>query len=255
LTGIDVLAAEGFARLKGKRIGLVTNQTGRSRTSASTIDLFAGAKDLKLVALFSPEHGIRGQLDQENVPSTRDEKTGLTIHSLYGATRRPTDAMLDGLDTLVVDLQDVGVRFYTYSTTMAYVLEEAAKRKLAVVILDRPDPVNGFDIEGPMLDPSALGFIGYLPMPIRHGLTMGELARLYNGENKIGADLTVVTMKNWRRDDWFDQTSLPWFNPSPNLRNLVAATALSGHWRNRVLERFGRAWHRYAVRTNRRSVD
>jgi len=228
LTGIDVLAAEGFARLKGKRIGLVTNQTGRSRTRASTIDLFAGAKDLKLVALFSPEHGIRGQLDQENVASARDEKTGLTIHSLYGATRRPTDAMLEGIDTLVVDLQDVGVRFYTYSTTMAYVLEEAAKRKLAVVILDRPDPVNGFDIEGPMLDPSALGFIGYMPMPIRHGLTMGELARLYNGENKIGADLTVVTMKNWRRDDWFDQTSLPWFNPSPNMRSLVAATLYPG---------------------------
>jgi len=228
LTGIDVLVAEGFARLKGKRIGLVTNQTGRSRTSASTIDLLAGAKDLKLVALFSPEHGIRGQLDQANVPSTRDEKTGLTIHSLYGATRRPTDAMLDGLDTLVVDLQDVGVRFYTYSTTMAYVLEEAAKRKLAVVILDRPDPVNGFDIEGPMLDRSALGFIGYMPMPIRHGLTMGELARLYNGENTIGADLTVVTMKNWRRDDWFDQTSLPWFNPSPNMRSLVAAALYPG---------------------------
>ena len=228
LTGIDVLAAEGFARLKGKRIGLVTNQTGRSRTRASTIDLFAGAKDLKLVALFSPEHGIRGQLDQENVASARDEKTGLMIHSLYGATRRPTDAMLEGIDTLVVDLQDIGVRFYTYSTTMAYVLEEAAKRKLAVVILDRPDPVNGFDIEGPMLDASALGFIGYMPMPIRHGLTMGELARLYNGENKIGADLTVVTMKNWRRDDWFDQTSLPWFNPSPNMRSLVAATLYPG---------------------------
>jgi uncharacterized protein YbbC (DUF1343 family)/CubicO group peptidase (beta-lactamase class C family) len=228
LTGIDVLVAESFARLKGKRIGLVTNQTGRSRTRASTIDLFASAKDPKLVALFSPEHGIRGQLDQENVASSRDEKTGLTIHSLYGATRRPTDAMLEGIDTLVVDLQDVGVRFYTYSTTMAYVLEEAAKRRLAVVVLDRPDPVNGFDIEGPMLDASALGFIGYMPMPIRHGLTMGELARLYNGENKIGADLTVVAMKNWRRDDWFDQTSLPWFNPSPNMRSLVAASLYPG---------------------------
>ena len=228
LTGLDVLVAENFARLRGKKVGLVTNQTGRSRTGASTIDLFAAAKDLKLVALFSPEHGIRGQLDQENVASSRDEKTGLTIHSLYGATRRPTDAMLEGIDTLVVDIQDVGVRFYTYSTTMAYVLEEAAKRKIAVVILDRPNPIDGFEIEGPMLEPSLLGFIGYMPMPIRHGLTMGELARLYNGENKIGADLTVVAMKDWRRDDWFDETALPWFNPSPNMRTLTAATLYPG---------------------------
>ena len=228
LTGIDVLEAEAFARLRGKRIALLTNQTGRSRNGASTIDLLAGAKDLTLVALFSPEHGIRGQLDQENVASSRDEKTGLVIHSLYGSTRRPTAAMLQGIDTVVVDLQDVGVRFYTYSTTMAYVLEEAAKRKIAVVVLDRPDPVNGFDIEGPLLDHAALGFIGYLPMPIRHGLTIGELARLFNGENHIGADLAVVPMKNWRRDDWFDETSLPWFNPSPNMRSLVAATLYPG---------------------------
>jgi uncharacterized protein YbbC (DUF1343 family)/CubicO group peptidase (beta-lactamase class C family) len=228
LAGIDVLAAESFGRLRGKRVGLVTNQTGRSRTGASTIDLLASATDVKLVTLFSPEHGIRGQLDQENVASSRDDKTGLPIHSLYGTTRRPTDAMLQGIDTLVVDLQDVGVRFYTYSTTMAYVLEEAAKRHLPVVVLDRPDPVNGFDIEGPLLDASAVSFIGYMPMPVRHGLTMGELARLYNGENHIGADLTVVAMKNWRRDDWFDETSLPWFNPSPNMRNLVAATLYPG---------------------------
>ncbi len=228
LTGIDVLEAEGFARLKGRRIGLVTNQTGRSRSGASTIDLLAGAKDATLVALFSPEHGIRGQLDQENIASSRDEKTGLTIHSLYGATRRPTDAMLQGIDTLVIDLQDVGVRFYTYATTMAYAIEEAAKRKIAVVILDRPNPVNGFDVEGPLLDPSALGMIGYMPMPIRHGLTIGELARLFNDEKRIGADLTVVPIKNWRRDDWYDRTSLPWVNPSPNMRNLVAATLYPG---------------------------
>jgi uncharacterized protein YbbC (DUF1343 family)/CubicO group peptidase (beta-lactamase class C family) len=228
LTGIDVLEAEQFARLRGKKIGLVTNQTGQSRRGTSTIDLFAAAPGLKLVALFSPEHGIRGQLDEENVASSRDGKTGLPIHSLYGATRRPTDAMLEGIDTLVVDLQDIGVRFYTYSTTMAYVLEEAAKRHLAVVVLDRPNPIDGFEIEGPNLDESSLSFIGYMPMPIRHGLTMGELARLYNAERHINADLTVVAMKNWRRDQWFDETGLPWANPSPNMRNLVAATVYPG---------------------------
>ena len=227
LTGIDVLAAENFARLKGKRVGLLTNQTGRSGAGETTIDLLAHAPGVTLVSLFSPEHGIRGVLD-EKVPSSRDEKTGLTIHSLYGDTRRPTDAMLDGVDTLVVDLQDIGARFYTYPATVGYVLEEAARRRLAVVVLDRPNPVNGFDIEGPIQDASAVGFTGYLPMPIRHGLTLGELARLFNAERGIGADLTVVAMKNWRRDDWFDDTGLVWTNPSPNMRNMVAAAVYPG---------------------------
>jgi len=227
LTGIDVLESEGFALLHGKRIGLLTNQTGRSRNGASTIDLIAGAPGVKLVALFSPEHGIRGQLD-EQVASSRDEKTGLPIHSLYGDTRRPTDAMLTGIDTLVVDLQDIGVRFYTYITTVGYVLEEAARRKLPVVVLDRPNPIGGFRFEGPGLDSSVSGFTGYFSLPIRHGMTIGELARLFNDEKKIGADLTVVAMKNWRRAEWFDETGLPWTNPSPNMRNLVAATLYPG---------------------------
>jgi uncharacterized protein YbbC (DUF1343 family)/CubicO group peptidase (beta-lactamase class C family) len=227
LNGIDVLVAEGFAPLRGKRVGLVTNQTGRTRRGESTIDLVAAAKDVTLVALFSPEHGIHGELD-DKVSSSRDEKTGLTIHSLYGDTRRPTDAMLDGIDTLVVDLQDVGVRFYTYPATMAYLLEAAARRKLTIVVLDRPNPIDGFDVEGPGLDASAIGFNGYLPMPIRHGMTIGELARLFNGEKKLGADLTVVAMKNWRRGDWFEDTGLPWTNPSPNLRNMVAASVYPG---------------------------
>jgi len=227
LTGIDVLAAENFARLKGKRVGLLTNQTGRAGTGETTIDLLAHAPGVTLVSLFSPEHGIRGVLD-DNVPSSRDEKTGLPIHSLYGDTRRPTASMLDGLDTLVVDLQDIGARFYTYPASVGYVLEEAAKRKLSVVVLDRPNPVGGFDVEGPMQDAAAVGFTGYMPMPIRHGLTLGELARLFNGEQKIGADLTVVPMKNWRRDDWFDDTGVAWANPSPNMRNMVAATVYSG---------------------------
>ncbi len=227
LTGIDVLVSEGFARLKGKRIGLVTNHTGIARDGKTTIDLLHGAAGVQLVALFSPEHGIRGVVD-ENVPSSRDDKTGLPIHSLYGETRRPTDAMLQGIDTLVVDLQDVGTRFYTYHATMGYVMEEAAKRKIAVWVLDRPNPIAGWQIEGPAIDASE-EFISYFRgMPVRHGMTMGELARLFNEEKKIGADLTVVAMANWRRDAWFDETGLRWINPSPNMRNLNQATLYPG---------------------------
>ena len=212
----------------GKRVGLITNHTGRARDGATTIDLLHGAKDVKLVALFSPEHGIRGILDAK-VPSEKDEKTGLVIHSLYGETRRPTDEMLQGVDVLVLDLQDIGARFYTYMTTMAYVMEEAAKKKIGVVVLDRVNPINGVHIEGPALDKGSTGFTGYFPsMPIRHGMTLGELAKLFNAENKIGADLTVVPLKNWRRDQWFDSTGLPWINPSPNMRNLLQATVYPG---------------------------
>jgi uncharacterized protein YbbC (DUF1343 family)/CubicO group peptidase (beta-lactamase class C family) len=227
LSGLDVLRAEGFTSLRGKRVGLVTNHTGRARDGATTIDLLRNAKGVTLVALFSPEHGIRGILDA-SVPSDKDEKTGLTINSLYGDTRRPTAQMLQGIDTMVIDLQDVGARFYTYITTMAYVMEEAAKRKIHVVVLDRPNPIGGFQIEGPALDPAQLSFVGYFPMPIRHGMTLGELARLFNAENKIGADLTVVQLKNWKRDDWFDDTGLPWISPSPNMRNMVEATLYPG---------------------------
>jgi uncharacterized protein YbbC (DUF1343 family)/CubicO group peptidase (beta-lactamase class C family) len=227
LTGLDVLRAEGFARLRGRRVGLVTNHTGLARDGATAIDLLHQARDVQLVALFSPEHGIRGVLD-EKVPSSVDERTGLPIHSLYGETRRPTSAMLEGLDTVVIDLQDIGARFYTYMTTMAYVMEEAAPRGLQVVVLDRPNPINGFRIEGPGLDEASRGFTGYFPMPIRHGLTLGELARLFNEENRIGADLVVLEMKGWTRDDWFDRTGLRWINPSPNMRNLNQATLYPG---------------------------
>ena len=225
--GIDVLQAEAFARLVGKRVGLVTNHTGVARSGATTIDLLFKAAGVKLVALFSPEHGIRGTLDVE-VPAEKDEVTGLTIHSLYGRTVRPTDEMLQSIDTMVVDIQNIGARFYTYETTLSYVMEEAAKRKIAVVVLDRPNPINGFQIEGPTLDKDALSFVGSFPMPIRHGLTMGELARLFNAEKKIGCDLTVVEMKGWRRDLWFDQTGLLWVNPSPNMRNQIQATLYPG---------------------------
>jgi uncharacterized protein YbbC (DUF1343 family) len=228
LAGIDVLRSEGFAVLAGKRVGLLTNHTGRARDGAATIDLLAAAPGVKLVALFSPEHGIRGVLDS-SVPSIKDEKTGLLIHSLYGDTRRPTAEMLNGLDAVVIDLQDIGARFYTYMTSMAFVMEEAAARKIAVVVLDRPNPIGGVQIEGPSLDESAVSFIGYLPpMPVRHGLTMGELARLFNAEKKINVNLTVVAMKNWRRDAWFDETGLTWIGPSPNMRNLHQATLYPG---------------------------
>jgi uncharacterized protein YbbC (DUF1343 family) len=228
LPGIDVLARGGFSVLKGKRVGLVTNHTGRSASGATTIDLIHKAPGVTLVALFSPEHGIRGIVD-EDVPSSRDETTGLPIHSLYGATRRPTPAMLDGLDTIVIDLQDIGSRFYTYPATMGYVMEEAAKRNIAVVVLDRPNPVNGWQIEGPAADAQFVGFNAYIAsMPIRHGMTLGELAKLFNDEQKIGANLTVVPAENWQRDDWFDQTGLVWINPSPNMRNLNQATLYPG---------------------------
>jgi uncharacterized protein YbbC (DUF1343 family) len=228
LSGIDMLRAEGFSALKGKRVGLVTNHTGRARDGAATIDLLHDAPGVTLVALFSPEHGIRGVLDA-SVPSEVDERTKLPIHSLYGETRRPTAAMLEGIDTIVIDLQDIGARFYTYMTTMAYVMEEAAKHSIPVIVLDRPNPINGFQIEGPALDSGLIGFTGYFPpMPVRHGMTIGELARLFNGENKIGATLSVVPLKNWDRNRWFDETGLPWINPSPNMRNLIQSTLYPG---------------------------
>ena len=226
--GVDVLRASAFAPVKGLRLGLLTNQTGRTRDGVSTIDLLATAPGVTLVSLFSPEHGIRGLLDA-GVPSTTDDKTGLPIYSLYGATERPTTDMLTGIDAVVVDLQDVGTRFYTYMTTMAYVLEAAAARRLKVIVLDRPNPIGGVDIEGPSLDAGAAGFTGYLPaMPIRHSLTMGELARLFNGERNLGVDLAVVPLQGWRRDEWFDETGLGWVNPSPNMRTLYAATLYPG---------------------------
>ena len=185
-------------------------------------------KDVKLVALFSPEHGIRGTLDDKVAVFDRREDRSANSLALW------RDAPADAGDArrarhLVVDLQDIGARFYTYTSTMAYVLEEAAKSRLPVIVLDRPNPINGFQIEGPLLDKAQLGFTGYhAPMPIRHGLTMGELARLFNGENKIGADVTVIAAKNWQRDAWFDETALPWINPSPNMRNLTQATVIRG---------------------------
>jgi uncharacterized protein YbbC (DUF1343 family) len=226
-TGIDVLEEQQFAPLRGKRIGLITNHTGVDSAGRRTIDVLAKAEGVHLVALFSPEHGIAGRVDAR-VPSTTDEATGLPIYSLFGETLRPTDEMLRGLDALVFDIQDAGVRFYTYTTTMAYAMEEAARHHLAFYVLDRPDPLGGEAIEGPMLDRDRLSFVGYFPMPVRYAMTLGELAQMFNAENKIGADLHVIAMKNWHRRDTFEATGLAWIGPSPNLRSLNAALLYPG---------------------------
>ena len=227
LTGIDVLERDNFKQLAGMRIGLVTNHTGRNREGRQTIDVLNKAPGVKLVALFSPEHGIRGLLD-ENVSDSKDEATGLPIYSLYGETRRPKPEQLKDLDALVYDIQDVGARFYTYISTLGHILEEAAKLKLPVFVLDRPNPIGGVDVEGPTADADKLSFIAYHTIPTRHGLTVGELAQLFNQQRKIGADLRVIKMEGWRRAMWFDETNLTWINPSPNMRSLTEATLYPG---------------------------
>ncbi len=229
LTGLDVLERDGFAPFRGKRVGLITNQTGVDRLGHRNIDIFAHADGVTLQAIFSPEHGALGRLDQENVDDARDPATGVLIHSLYqGDRRRPTAEMLQDIDVLVFDIQDVGARFYTYITTMAYAMEEAAAHKIPFYVLDRPNPITGLAVEGPMLDESYRSFIGYFPMPVRHGMTVGELAKMFNGERKIGAQLEVIPMENWRRDQWFDETGLPWVDPSPNIRSLRQALLYPG---------------------------
>lgn len=227
LTGIDVLKRDGYRALKGRRVGLVTNHTGIDRDGTSTIDLLHQAEGVRLVALFSPEHGIRGQLDAQ-VADDKDARTGLPIYSLYGKRRRPSAEQLEGIDTLVYDIQDIGCRFYTYITTLGYVLETAAEHGRRVVLLDRPNPIGGLAVEGPVLDRKLESFVGYHPLPVRHGLTVGELARLFNRERGIKADLDVVRMQGWRRDMHFDRTGLLWVNPSPNMRTLAAALLYPG---------------------------
>jgi uncharacterized protein YbbC (DUF1343 family) len=219
-TGIDVLEEQNFAPLKGKRIGLITNQTGVDSQGRRTIDVLAHADGVKLVALFSPEHGIAGKLDQDRVDNSKDAATGLPVYSLYGASRRPADEELKGLDALVFDIQDAGVRFYTYTATMGYCMEAAAKNHLAFFVLDRPNPLGGERIEGPMLDADKTAFVAYFPMPIVYGMTLGELAQFFNVENKIGADLHAVKMSGWRRGMTYGETGLAWIPPSPNLRTV-----------------------------------
>jgi uncharacterized protein YbbC (DUF1343 family) len=227
LTGIDVLERDGFKLLQGHRVGLVTHAAGRDRRGVSTIDVLRAAPGVTLVALFSPEHGLRSEEDRP-VRDGKDDRSGLPVHSLYGERTRPTEAQLAGIDTLVYDLQDAGARFYTYATTLGYLLETAAAHHLRLVVLDRPNPIGGLRVEGPLLDASRTSFTGYHPIPIRHGMTLGELARLFNQERNLGADLHVVPMEGWRRGDTFDRTGIVWHNPSPNLRSLTEALLYPG---------------------------
>jgi uncharacterized protein YbbC (DUF1343 family) len=226
-TGLDVLEAQKFAPLKGKHVGLITNHTGLDAQEKSTIDRLAHAPGVTLVALFSPEHGLAGKMD-DKVTSTKDPGTGLPVFSLYGETRRPTDEMLNGIDALVFDIQDAGVRFYTYTTTMGYCMEAAAKKGIAFYVLDRPNPIGGEIVEGPMLDDDKRDFVAYFPLPVRYALTIGELAQLYNTENKIGADLHVIQMRNWHRNYFFESTGIRWVPPSPNLRTPKGAILYPG---------------------------
>jgi uncharacterized protein YbbC (DUF1343 family)/CubicO group peptidase (beta-lactamase class C family) len=227
LNGVDVLERDGFKELQGLRVGLITNHTGRDLRGRQTIDVLREAPNVKLTALFAPEHGIRGQAD-EKVSDTVDEKTGLPIFSLYEDTRRPKPEQLKDLDALVFDIQDVGVRFYTYVTTMRNAMEEAARARIPFFVLDRPNPVNGLDVEGPVADEDKLSFVVFHTVPVRHGMTVGELARLFNEQRKINCDLRVVKMENWRRGMWLDATGQTWVNPSPNMRSLTEATLYPG---------------------------
>ncbi|HET9741568.1 MAG TPA: exo-beta-N-acetylmuramidase NamZ domain-containing protein [Terriglobales bacterium] len=238
LNGIDVLEATNFAALKPtandvppRRIGLLTNQTGVDLNGRRTVDVLNSVPGIKLAALFSPEHGAVGELDTTQIGNTVDHATGIPVYSVYGSTdaqRHPQLDQLKQLDAVVIDLQDAGVRFYTYDTAMAYFLEAAGQTGTEIVVLDRPDPVGGAVVEGPIADPDRYNYVSYYSEPSRHGMTMGELARFFNGERHLGANLTVVPMQGWQRGDWFDSIGQVWINPSPNLRSLNEATLYPG---------------------------
>jgi uncharacterized protein YbbC (DUF1343 family)/CubicO group peptidase (beta-lactamase class C family) len=235
-TGIDVLEAHSFRELHANiihpvRVGLVTNQTGVNARGERTADVLAHAGGLKFAAIFSPEHGIAGQLDTNAISSSQDAATGVPIYSVYGDTeekRRPSSSALEGVDVLVFDIQDIGTRFYTYETTLGYFLEAAAKANKEIVVLDRPNPISGAFVQGPVADAGRESFVNYWQTPVRHGMTVGELARMFNAERAIHANLTVVPMQGWIRGDWFDSTGELWVNPSPNMRSLTEAALYPG---------------------------
>ncbi len=234
LAGIDVLEQQGFAAVQGKRIGLITNHTGRSGDGRSSIDILHRAPGVSLVALYSPEHGIRGEAD-EKIPSGVDARTGLPVHSLFGATCRPTPEMLRGVDMLVFDIQNIGTRFYTYIGTLSLAMKAAKASGIPFVVLDRPNPINGIDVGGAIPKtplPDTKDGCGCLTsihrVPTRHGMTVGELARMFNEEFGIGCDLRVVAMQGWRRSMYFDETGLTWINPSPNMKSLAGAFLYPG---------------------------
>jgi uncharacterized protein YbbC (DUF1343 family) len=227
MSGVDVLEAYQFRQLAGRRVGLITNRSARDSAGRRTADVLHQAAGPKLVALFSPEHGLEASAEGK-IASGRDSATGLPVLSLYGNTMRPTPEMLAGLDALVFDMQDVGTRYYTYPTTMAYAMEAAARDQVDFYLLDRPDPITASTVQGAVLDADLTSFITYLPLPVRHGMTLGELARLFNAEKQLGARLHVITMRRYLRPMWFDQTGFTWVPPSPNLRNLTQAALYPG---------------------------
>ena len=232
-TGIDILVRDEFELLQGKRVGVITNHTGMTKNGLHIVDALHNAENVNLTAIFGPEHGVRGiEPDGKAVDSAVDPASGVTIFSLYGKTRRPTEDMIHALDVFVFDIQDVGARFYTYIYTMALAMEVAALNDKKFVVLDRPNPITGNRVEGPMLEEGFESFVGKYKLPVRHGMTVGELALMYKGEGWIkGAeklDLEIVRMEGWRRELWFDQTNLPWINPSPSMRTLSTATLYPG---------------------------
>ncbi len=228
LTGLDVVEREGFRRLSGQRVGLITNHTGCNVDGVSAVQLLHDSKAVRLTALFSPEHGFEGKLDIARIGDAEDAKTGLKIFSLYGKTRRPTAEMLTEVDTLVFDIQDIGCRFYTYISTMGEAMQAAAKHGKRFVVLDRPNPINGVDVAGPMLDAGAESFVGFHSLPVRHGMTIGELAEMFRSELNLKLDLTVIRCEGWQRSQFWDATGLTWINPSPNMRCLTQAILYPG---------------------------
>lgn len=227
-TGIDVLVRDNFRQLAGQRIGLITNHTGRAQDGRSTAVLLQAAEQVDVTTLFSPEHGFEGKLDVEKIGDTQDSATGLKVFSLYGPTRKPTPEMLANLDTIVFDIQDIGCRFYTYVSTMGEAMRAAAEHGKRFVVLDRPNPINGLDMAGPMLDAGLESFVGFHHLPLRHGMTAGELAQMFKDELKLELDLQVIRCENWQREDYWEATGLTWINPSPNMRSLTEATLYPG---------------------------
>jgi uncharacterized protein YbbC (DUF1343 family) len=229
LPGVEQFLADVPPAIRGKRVGLITNHTGVDSRGVSIIDRLTALRGMRLVALFGPEHGIRGTAaDGEKVASAVDEKTRLPIFSLYGATRKPTPKMLSRVDALLFDMQDVGARPYTYISTMALAMRAAKEKGIPFVVLDRPNPIGGHIVEGNVLDTAFRSFVGMYPIASRHGMTVGELAQMFNERFGIGARLIVVPVRGWRRDMWFDETGLPWVNPSPNIRRLETAIHYPG---------------------------
>ena len=228
LTGLDVLVRDGFRQLAGRRVGLITNHTGIDRQGTSAVRLLAEADAVRLVSLFSPEHGLEGKLDVPNIDDGSHSESKLPVWSLYGKTRRPTPQMLEGVDTLVFDIQDIGTRFYTYISTMGLAMEAAAEAGVRFVVLDRPNPIGGLAVDGPVLDAGSESFTAHHRLPIRHGMTVGELALMFKDERGLDLDLDVIRVQGWRRGDLFDATGLRWVNPSPNMRSLTEAILYPG---------------------------